>query len=260
MANNPRSPRRNSLDEPPTPSDQSTCSKKQSDFRKPTFWVNVVTLIVIAVYTCFACNQVQQTQTANSIAKKALTEVNKPYVMFTGLVPNYTSDNAGQHFRIGAAWTNLGNTPAQYIRAWNCDPIIRDDIVPPVFTCHISESEQPYSVLGPKQGLGTIGPVIKESDFEATADEKKAIYIFGYVEYQDSIDTDAVGNPEQRTTRFCQRVIQPKAMVVSPSLTNPSSPPTTTVIDPPPGAPITAIGALGCNGFICMDDTCKALK
>ena len=126
-------------------------------------------------------------QTANSIAKKALTEANKPYVMFSSLFPNYISDNAGRHFHLGVTWINLGNTPATFVRVFNCHPIIREDIVEPEFHCNISESKEqtPEAVIGPKQPHTVIGPVIKESDFADTRTEKKAIYIFGYVTYQD---------------------------------------------------------------------------
>ena len=265
MANNPRNPQRDGADDPPAQSDETAPNNEKGDFKRPSFYVNVLTLIVIGVYTCFACNQVQKTQTANDIAKKALTEANKPYVMWTGFNPHYTLDSSGgRHFRVGINWTNLGNTPATYVRTYNCDPIVRDDVVEPAFHCNISENKDniPESVIGPKQLISTVGPIIKESDFQATRDEKKAIYIFGYVTYQDAIDTDAYGNPEQRETRFCQRIVQPTLVQNS---TNPAdnasnSAPTFKVIDPPPGAPITALGTFGCRSFSCMDKECRPIN
>jgi hypothetical protein len=55
MARSPSDAGRRGADLPP-----SAPINEKSDFRKPTFWVSVVTLIVIAVYTCFACNQVKE--------------------------------------------------------------------------------------------------------------------------------------------------------------------------------------------------------
>ena len=225
-------------------------------------------LIVIAIYTCFAWSQVTETQTANSIAKKALTEANKPYVMFTSLVPNYTSDAAGRHFRVGITWTNLGNTPASYVRINNCDPIIREDTAEPQLHCNVSESKDqiPENVIGPKQQLTVIGPILKESDFDDTQTEKKAIYILGYATYQDAIDVDQFGNPEQRETRFCQRIVKPTIEAITtsalPTLQNapPATPPAVQVLNPPKGAPITAMVLLGCRRFTCIDKECGPLN
>ena len=257
-ARNPsNAPRGSAITPPPKNDEPSAPPNKESEFKKPTFWVNVLTLIVVGVYTCFACSQVRETQTANSIAKKALAEVNKPYVMFTGIQPNYTNDKNGRHLHMGVQWTNLGTTPAHFVRVFNCDPIVRDNLVQPQFVCNVSEDDlsKAERVLGPKQSTTALGSIIKESDFEATRDEAKAIYVFGYVTYEDSIEVDNFGNPEQRTTRFCQRVIQPTILATSAT-----SPPVTNIVNPPAGAPITSVAALDCNAFTCMDSTCRPLK
>jgi hypothetical protein len=273
MARNPPRTNGDKIEVPPSNSNHGHATKHITSIKDPMFWVTLATLIVVSVYTLFACKQVQETQTANSIAKKALTEANKPYVMFTSLVPNYTMDNAGRHFRIGIQWTNLGNTPATFVRAFNCDPIIREDIVEPEFHCKISENKEqtPASVLGPKQPLSVIGSIIKESDFDDTRTEKKAIYVFGYVTYQDAIDVDDFGNPEQRETRFCNRIAEPTTTVYTPppnTAANPSptaqnapatSAPNYMVVNPPPGAPIIAVAGLGCKAFACMDKECRPL-
>jgi hypothetical protein len=99
MARNPSNPRRDSGDVPPSPRDQPASSNEKSNLNKPSFWVAVITLIVVSGYTYFAHQQVTETQTANSIAKKALAEVNKPYVMSSGLNPNRTEDINGLHLR-----------------------------------------------------------------------------------------------------------------------------------------------------------------
>src|ERR1700678_2468549 len=74
MANNPRLPRRDGLDDPPSPSDETERDNEKSDLKKPSFWVSVITLLVIGGYTYFAHQQVTETQTANGIAKDALAE------------------------------------------------------------------------------------------------------------------------------------------------------------------------------------------
>ena len=74
MANNPRSPNRDGGNIPPTKPDQNAATYKQSELRSPTFWVSILTLIVLGIYTFYSYQQVHETQTANLIAKKALTE------------------------------------------------------------------------------------------------------------------------------------------------------------------------------------------
>src|ERR1700722_8050715 len=116
MARNPPRSPSNSLYDPPAPGDPPTSYEKKSDLKKPSFWVNVITLIVVGFYTFYASQQVTQTQTANGIAKRALAEANKPYVMLASLNPNYTNDVNGVHLRIGFSLNNFGNTPAHFVR------------------------------------------------------------------------------------------------------------------------------------------------
>ena len=97
------------------------------------FVVNFFTLIAVAIYACYARQQVTETQAANAIAKQALAEVNRPYVMFASLYPNNTADNNGVHKRIGITWTNFGNTPALNPTFYMCKPIVRDDFTPPPY-------------------------------------------------------------------------------------------------------------------------------
>jgi hypothetical protein len=188
MANNPRNPRRDSSDSPPTTRDGPEGGKETNEFKKPSFWISVIALLIVGTYTYFAHQQVSETQTANSIAKKALTEANKPYVMFSAFNPNHTIDTNGEHFRVGFTFTNWGNTPANYLRYTNCDPIIVNGGVNPELRCNVAEKASDEFNLGPKQGLSFAGSIIKESDLEDTRVDKKNIYIMAYVTYSDSID------------------------------------------------------------------------
>jgi hypothetical protein len=280
MANNPRSARRDRSDDPPPPSDETKGGDQKSEFKKPSFWVTVATLLVIGGYTYFAHQQVTETQTANTIAKKALTEANKPYVMYTGIAPNFTTDANGEHFRVGFTVTNLGNTPANFLRYTNCDPIILNSVAVPNIHCNASEKSSDPMVLGPKQATTWAGSIILPADLEATRDDKKNIYIFGYVTYEDSIDSDAYGNPEQRETRFCQKISQITAKAI-PAPT-PTVPPTSSPEQSPQTAPVPTpniapaanpapqtlqfppgfnpIATLGCPTFNCMDSGCSAQR
>lgn len=265
MARNPSNTRRDGGDLPPTPRDEPT-PKNDSDLRKPSFWVNVITLIVIAIYTCFACNQVQQSQTANSIAKKASAETNKPYVMYTSIFPNFSRDPNGTHIRIGWTLTNYGNTPASYLRFTSCDPIIMSGLAQPDFHCTVSEKASDEAVLGPKQAVNFSGPIIEPNDLDATTDNRKSIYLLGSVTYQDGVDVDANGRPEQRETRFCQRIAQTTQQVIQlPAAPAPQSP-TGVVPQAPPAQPqqlppgVAPVAALGCPAWNCMDDGCPARR
>jgi hypothetical protein len=252
---------RNRGDVPPPQSEKAEMEK--SDLKKPSFWVAVITLVVISGYTYFAHQQVTETQTANGIAKKALAEANKPYVMYSTIYPNHTSDKNGTHLRIGFSLVNFGNTPASYLRFTNCDPIIVDGGVAPNLKCTVSEKPSDEFVLGPKQQVNYTGSIIKESDLDATREDKKNIYVLGYVTYQDSIDLDPYGNPEQRETRFCQKIAQTSLETVTipvpPAASAQSQAP-----QPPPAlqlpAGIAPIAAFGCPAFTCTDSGCPAQR
>ena len=165
--------------------------------------------------------------------------------------PLITTDVDGaSRIHMGPSWINLGNTPANSVSAYNCDPIIRDDEIQPIFHCNISEKDHPEIILGPKQERQIIGPVIKEEDLEATVHNKKAIYIFGGVTYTDNVGFDSSGIAELRETRFCVRISRAKATKatfvngqwVSSELSD-------------PGSHIE----YGCNGFSCTDKNCSKL-
>jgi len=215
---------------------------------EPSVYINVLMVIIVTFYTFFAHRQVEETQKANAIAKKALTEVNKPYVAFTIMKPLITTDVDGaSRIHMGSSWVNLGNTPANSVSAYNCDPIIRDDEIPPIFHCNISEKDHPEFILGPKQERQVIGPVIKEEDLEATVHNKKAIYIFGGVTYTDNVGFDSNGIAELRETRFCVRISRAKAKIVNDQRVS------SELSDP--GSHIE----YGCNGFSCTDKNCSKL-
>ena len=71
--------------------------------------------------------------------------------MFSALNPNHTTDTNGDHFRIGFVFTNWGNTPANYLRYTNCDPIVVNGGVNPELRCNVSEKTSDALDLGPKQ-------------------------------------------------------------------------------------------------------------
>src|ERR1700731_1204679 len=58
----------------------------------------------------------------------------------------------------------FGNTPATSVKAFFCDPIIRNDSNIPAFTCNVSEASQPETDIGPKQSVNILGPAIQDSD------------------------------------------------------------------------------------------------
>jgi hypothetical protein len=151
MTHHPPSSRRDGEDNPPPTGNQHPAKKETTSIKDPMFWIGLLTLIVVGVYTYIASQQVVETQNANAIAKKALAEANKPYVMFSALNPNFTTDVNGIHLRVGFTLVNFGNTPASYLRFTNCDPIILNPGVVPNIECKISEKPSDEMVLGPKQ-------------------------------------------------------------------------------------------------------------
>jgi hypothetical protein len=151
--------------------------------------------MVVCAYTVYACKQVDETRTANSLAKRALIEANKSFVMFNGINYNQNKDINGMHKRIGINIINSGNSPSIPNTLYLCKPIIRNDENQPVYRCELSDPPASLSAIGPKQIVSTIGPVVSDADLAATRDAKNSIYIFGYINYSDNISVDEMGVP-----------------------------------------------------------------
>lgn len=231
----------------------------------PNFAVGVLTLIAVGIYAWYARQQVTDSDVANSIAKQALDEVNRPYLMFSALYPNNTSDNNGIHSRIGITWTNFGNTPALNPTFYMCKPVIKDDFNPPPYQCDLLDPPAKFQPIGPKQPTTLQGPIISAADLDATREGKKAIYMFGYLKYEDKIDVDPYGNSVRRVTSFCQQIVKQSAVLDIPAV----SPDQTLsdadlarkkIIERQLSAALPYIG-LGCQKFdYCIDDTCPDLR
>src|ERR1700730_6912920 len=226
----------------PNPNAEEPKTKRNWVQDPAMFLVGVATVIVVGVYTLYARQQVIETQAANHIARQALTEANKPYVSFITfyITRMRASESAPFKWRIGPTWTNFGNSPASHVKNFLCDPIVRDNAAIPNFECHISESEQPETAIGPKQSVNIIGVTIDDDVISATVNGKKFLYIFGNITYSDSINI--TGEAKPRLTWFCQRVI--KATPVPGA-------------QPLPPDMLPQLGFLGCPTLNCADNACK---
>lgn len=210
------------------------------------FWATVGAFWGVCFYTYYAREQVNKSQAANEIAKIALAEANKPYVLTNGFVPQRIADHKNVlAARIGVQWTNFGNTPAYSALPTICDPIARHDMNVPNFTRHVSESVMSQFVIEPKQTVTKIGPVIDDKDLLGTQDDSTAIYIFGKLDYTDGVEIDESGNRKSRVTWFCSRIVLPQ-----PRTADPSHAP----IDLPIEATMPV--AFGCATVNCADDAC----
>jgi hypothetical protein len=133
-----------------------------------------------------------------------------------------------------------------------CDPIIRKDSIVPAFSCNISEASQPGPDIGPKQSINLIGPIIQDSEMDATEKEEKFIYVLGGISYTDN--TTITENAEPRITKFCQRIQKTNK---APEPTRPPG-----AIAPPAGESPTAMqtqifAVYTCPGYNCVDMGCK---
>ena len=236
-----------------TPENNQHHPRWKKEVTSPSFWVGILTLVALTVYTAFTHQQVTETRKANLIAKKALTEVNKPYVLAASISPNFTRDNNGSHLRIGWTLSNLGNTPANHIRYTNCDPIIRDSATK-IIKCNVTEEKSVDLILGPKQTTQVAGSIIEPAILKKTTDGRAFIYILGFVTYEDEVDVDADGKPEERVTRFCSQVEQAEPIAALPSGTV-----NATVTQDPAGTQQLIIAGLGCPSFTCIDAACEKL-
>ncbi|MFZ0494941.1 MAG: hypothetical protein WBD78_05845 [Methylocella sp.] len=233
--------------------------KKRNWVQDPgMFLISVATVIIVGVYTFYARQQVIETQTANAIAKKALTEASRPYVMMENIFGSNSKDANGIHPHVGFKVTNFGNTPATYVKFTNCDPIIRNDNAVPNFKCNVSEQPTSEWVLGPKQSVYYVGSVFAQSDIDLTKDAEKFIYILGYVTYQDDIDVDYSGVPEQRITRFCQRI---EKVLRPPAPNAPEGTASAPISESPPASAIhqSLLVGMPCPAFNCIDKGCLPL-
>jgi hypothetical protein len=139
----------------------------------PQFIVGLLTLGALGLYTWYSSQQVTASDTANKIASQALGEVNKPYVMFSSVSPHLTLDKNGTHKQAGLTFTNFGNTPALHPVFYMCKPIIKEIAGAPPYKCELLEPPAKTNSLGPKQSTSFYGPVISDSDLDASKDERK---------------------------------------------------------------------------------------
>lgn len=156
--------------------------------------------------------------------------------MFDSLGPINEVDDKGvfMRYRMGPNLTNYGNSPADNVTVFVCDPTITDTVAQPNLTCKLSDKASPSGPIGPKQTWHILGIPIQQGDYDATQASKKFIYIFGYVTYNDGLKPENV-----HQTRFCQRIIKQNI---------------------PPNAPVglIAMESVGCNDtrWSCFDDGC----
>jgi hypothetical protein len=229
------------------------------------FVVGVLTLLVLGIYTWYSGQQVTESDTANKIALQALGEANKPYVMFGSLAPHLTQDKNGVHKQAGLTFTNYGNM---------CKPIIKETQGSPPYKCDLLDPPAKANPVGPKQSTTFSGPIISESDLDASKDERKFIYLFGFLKYDDKIDVDPYGNIKRRVTSFCQRIVQPTVLStnstsnkIANSASSQVSPSNNISGQPGTEAQINAANlnepqfvGLGCQDFnYCIDDDCPEL-
>lgn len=240
----------------------------------PQFLVGIFTLFVLGLYTWYSSQQVAESGLANSIARQALGEANKPYVMFSGLAPHLAKDINGLHKQAGLNFTNYGNTPALNPIFYMCTPVIKENSGIPPYKCDLLDPPAKVNALGPKQTTTFVGPIISEPDLEASKDERKFIYIFGYLKYDDKIDVDPYGNIKRRVTSFCQRIIQPTVIDASSTATQVQNlassqiSPLNNNFGQPGNEAQSDIAnlnepqftAIGCQGYdYCIDDDCPEL-
>jgi hypothetical protein len=155
--------------------------------------------------------------------------------MFDTLSPINEMDERGglSRYRMGPNWMNFGNTPADNVTFFVCDPVITDSPAPPNLACNLSDKVIPSGPLGPKQRLHVLGVSIKPEDYDATQYSKRHIFVFGYSTYTDGLRPEKV-----HQTRFCQVLIKSAAAV-------------------PPGSPDFIAGGCQEGGkWSCFDDGC----
>lgn len=211
----------------------------------PHFIVTLAGVVVVCVYTMYACQQVSETQHANQIAKSALAEANKPYLNFEALFPNKSVDPIephATHLHVGFTLRNYGNTPALSARIKMCKPIIRDNILPPEYKCDQEDKINFIGIVSPKQGINIIGPAVPDDVLTATRNGSKVVYIMGYIEYADGVSFDEHNIPLKRAATFCQQIVQS---------------PIASGVSLPPGYDFPIVG-LGCRDFpYCVDAGCE---
>ena len=197
--------------------------------------VSGIGIIVVAVYTYYAREQVKETREANGIAQQALFFANRPYVMWDTYVTNQTSELSGKtEWRISASVHNFGKTPAIDVVGKICDPIIRQDINQPSFkNCPISENIDRLTIVGPEQTTNITGPALSDEEFTAVSRGQRLLYIYGDIRYSDGV------SHKTWATRFCHQV-------------------QITLVQLPMGVVRERVFTLGCHdkNWTCVDEAC----
>jgi hypothetical protein len=157
----------------------------------PMFWITVAAFVAVCIYAAFAKQQVIETRKANEIADKAFFTANRPYLMWVDSTATPIAAPASPEVTgwfIGSDFRNLGKTPATRALVQFCDPIVRPNSTPPIFTCTISETRGRFDdVFGPDQQRAVVGPRIESALIVDTFTEKRFLYVFGYMTYHDNL-------------------------------------------------------------------------
>jgi len=253
---------------PHSPSTQATAAIQGEDHRpqKPhwtqygMFYATVAAFLGVCVYTGFTREQVSQSEAANRIAKQALAEANRPYVLWNGqLTLGFFGEKGDQPTpHVGIQWINYGNTPAYDALTTMCDPVIRTERDEPNFTCVVSEKQMFKTVVGPKQVLNLVGKPLKEEDLLNTRDGSKHIFLLGKIEYRDDVSLDDNDLPKSRITWFCTSVISANIRVVQIPNTQPATPLPQPSVQGAGNIPLeaTPMIATPCSGVNCSDQSC----
>lgn len=198
-----------------------------------SFWVGILTLVVLSIYTGFTILIWRSTKQANLIAIDGFISAQRAYITNHGIkhVFKTTTNPSGKQvksFDFSPQWENAGNTPAVGVLVLSGSAVFTTEITQAWFMGKTRGSPTPTTMasIGPRQSWES--QATHQPEAFATEDLEYPRYVWGWLLYKDVFP-----NTKVHVTEFCFK---------STSIT-----PTGSDYD---------FAATVCNGHNCVDEFC----
>jgi hypothetical protein len=217
-------------DTPTDSEDQNSYNLERDRYDFITLGIGLVGLIVVIYYTTI-------NYWLYSVTKESLVDVQRAYVVYTGLSPFGFLDVRNKRtptVQINPVWANTGKTPTKNLRIYVSTP---KEIVAPYKASDLNfrkEADVTYTQLYIAPGLTVHGggKTLSLDDLHAIRDGKKQMYVWGCAWYDDVFPRTA-----HHVTEFCDVI-------------------DAAYFDPKDETKPTAVGTDFCSVHNCADDEC----
>jgi hypothetical protein len=188
---------------PPTLSNQDRANKEKQDRRKSLkFWVQVVSLIILAVYAGFTIAIWWKMKEANKISRDNFVSAQRAFVSFSPNVQPFYATTKGSPklaWEFQVPMRNSGTTPTDQLQDHIFIKVL-PNILPDSFNFQDFE-EGRRSTIAPQDHISYVTDTVSSEDMSNIKAGNKYLYIYGWARYHDKF----AGTPIH-ITEFCYQM------------------------------------------------------